>query len=103
MNDASVLDVLNLIHPKLESQLLLAKQVAITITISIIIIITIKIVITTMIMIIIRYHDHYHANPHQVALIEPLKDLAAHEPDTTFLSPESLIIFFLSFDHQLII
>ena len=24
----------------------------------------------------------------QVALIEPLRDLAAHEPDTTFLSPE---------------
>ena len=49
MNDESVIDTLNLIHPKLESQLLLAKQ---------------------------------------VALIEPLKDLAAHEPDTTFLSPE---------------
>ena len=24
----------------------------------------------------------------QVALIEPLRDLAAHEQDTTFLSPE---------------
>ena len=48
-NDESVIDTLNLIHPKLESQLLLAKQ---------------------------------------VALIEPLKDLAAHEPDTEFLSPE---------------
>ena len=49
VNDESVIDTLNLIHPKLESQLLLAKQ---------------------------------------VALIEPLKDLAAHEPDTEFLSPE---------------
>ena len=73
MNDESVIETLNHIHPKLgnyiflqykekiiqwssknrccfsESQLLLAKQ---------------------------------------VALIEPLKDLAAHETDTTFLSPE---------------
>ena len=40
VNDQSVVDTLNLIHPKLESQLLLAKQ---------------------------------------VALIEPLKDVAAHE------------------------
>ena len=49
VNDQSVVDTLNLIHPKLESQLLLAKQ---------------------------------------VALIDPLKDVAAHESDTTFLSPE---------------
>ena len=49
VNDQSVVDTLHLIHPKLESQLLLAKQ---------------------------------------VALIEPLKDVAAHEADTTFLSPE---------------
>jgi len=49
VNDESVIDTLNLIHPKLESQLLLAKQ---------------------------------------VALVEPIKDLAAHEPDTSFLSPE---------------
>ena len=49
MNDESVIHTLELLHPKLESQLLLAKQ---------------------------------------VALIEPLKDLAAHEPDTSFLSPE---------------
>ena len=49
VNDQSVLDTLNLIHPKLEAQLLLAKQ---------------------------------------VALIEPLRDVAAHEPDTSFLSPE---------------
>ena len=40
VNDQSVVDTLHLIHPKLESQLLLAKQ---------------------------------------VALIEPLKDVAAHE------------------------
>ena len=50
VNDQSVLDTLNLIHPKLEAQLLLAKQ---------------------------------------VALIEPLRDVASHEPDTSFLSPES--------------
>ena len=49
MNDESVIHTLELLHPKLEAQLLLAKQ---------------------------------------VALIEPLKDLAAHEEDTTFLSPE---------------
>ena len=49
MNDESVIHTLELLHPKLESQLLLAKQ---------------------------------------VALIEPLKDLAAHEDDTSFLSPE---------------
>lgn len=49
VNDQSVVDTLHLVHPKLESQLLLAKQ---------------------------------------VALIEPLKDVAAHEADTSFLSPE---------------
>jgi Bardet-Biedl syndrome 7 protein len=53
VNDDSVLHTLKLLHPKLESQLLLAKQ---------------------------------------VALIDPLKDLAAHEDDqaalSTFLSPE---------------
>ena len=50
MNDESVIHTLELLHPKLEAQLLLAKQ---------------------------------------VALIEPLKDLAAHEDDTAgFLSPE---------------
>jgi Bardet-Biedl syndrome 7 protein len=50
VNDDSVLHTLELLHPKLEAQLLLAKQ---------------------------------------VALIEPLKDLAAHETEgTDFLSPE---------------
>ncbi|CAB4066898.1 BBS7 [Lepeophtheirus salmonis] len=49
VNEESVYHTLNLIHPKLEAQLLLAKQ---------------------------------------VALIEPLRDLAANEPDTNFLSPE---------------
>ena len=49
VNDQSVVETLHLVHPKLESQLLLAKQ---------------------------------------VALIEPLKDVAAHEADTSFLSPE---------------
>lgn len=49
MTDESVIHTLKLLHPKLESQLLLAKQ---------------------------------------VALIEPLKDLAAHEEDTSFFSPE---------------
>lgn len=50
VNDESVIHTLELLHPKLEAQLLLAKQ---------------------------------------VALIEPLKDLAAHEDDTgNFLSPE---------------
>ena len=52
VNDESVLHTLKLLHPKLESQLLLAKQ---------------------------------------VALIEPLKDLAAHEDSeealSAFLSP----------------
>ena len=43
VNDESVLHTLRLLHPKLEAQILLAKQ---------------------------------------VALIEPLKDLAAHEEDT---------------------
>ena len=49
VNDDSVIHALKLIHPKLESQLLLAKQ---------------------------------------VALIEPLKDLAAHEEETSFFAPE---------------
>ena len=49
VSEESVLDTLHLIHPKLESQLLLAKQ---------------------------------------VALIEPLKDVAANEADTEFLSAE---------------
>ena len=44
-----MIHTLELLHPKLEAQLLLAKQ---------------------------------------VALIEPLKDLAAHEDNTDFLSPE---------------
>ena len=37
-------------------------------------------------ILILTPYPHY--DPAQVALIEPLKDLAAHEPDTTFLSPE---------------
>eukprot|EP00095_Tigriopus_kingsejongensis_P011869 maker-scaffold180_size281610-snap-gene-0.36 protein:Tk11869 transcript:maker-scaffold180_size281610-snap-gene-0.36-mRNA-1 annotation:"bardet-biedl syndrome 7 protein homolog" len=49
VNDESVTHTLKLLHPKLESQLLLAKQ---------------------------------------VAMIEPLKDLAAHEDNISFLSPE---------------
>lgn len=49
MNDESVIHTLELLHPRLEAQLLLAKQ---------------------------------------VALIEPLKDLAASEDSTEFLSPE---------------
>ena len=53
VNDQSVVDTINLIHPKLESQLLLAKQ---------------------------------------VALIEPLKDVAAHEVEmsTKLLSPPEI-------------
>ncbi|TRY73217.1 hypothetical protein TCAL_01950 [Tigriopus californicus] len=49
VNDESVTHTLRLLHPKLESQLLLAKQ---------------------------------------VAMIQPLKDLAAHEENLDFLSPE---------------
>ena len=49
MNDDSVIHAVKLLYPKLEHQLLLAKQ---------------------------------------VALIEPLKDLAAHEEDTSFFAPE---------------
>ena len=51
MNDASVLDVLNLIHPKLESQLLLAKQVAllniVTNAINVIVIFAINVITIT--------------------------------------------------------
>jgi len=54
VNDESVEHTLKLLHPKLEAQLLLAKQ---------------------------------------VALIEPLRDLQAHEADvSSFLSPEYLHI-----------
>ena len=49
VNDDSVIHSVKLLYPKLEHQLLLAKQ---------------------------------------VALIEPLKDLAAHEEDTSFFAPE---------------
>ena len=49
MNDESVTHTLELLHPKLEAQLLLAKQ---------------------------------------VAMIEALRDLEAHEEDMSFLSPE---------------
>ena len=49
VNDDSVIHAVKLLYPKLEHQLLLAKQ---------------------------------------VALIEPLKDLAAHEEDTSFFAPE---------------
>ena len=56
MNDASVLDVLNLIHPKLESQLLLAKQVAllniVTNAINVIVIFAINVIIIFAIIII---------------------------------------------------
>ena len=51
VNDASVLDVLNLIHPKLESQLLLAKQVAllniVTNAINVIVIFAINVITIT--------------------------------------------------------
>ena len=53
VNDDSVIHALKLLYPKLENQLLLAKQ---------------------------------------VALIEPLKDLASHEEDTSFFAPEYLHI-----------
>ena len=49
VNDESVIHAVKLLYPKLEHQLLLAKQ---------------------------------------VALIEPLKDIAAHEEDTSFFAPE---------------
>ena len=62
VNDESVIHTLELLHPKLEAQLMLAKQ---------------------------------------VALIEPLKDLSAHEDDTAFLSPEYQYILEHSTELQL--